>query len=194
VKASRWISAVALVFAIVAGTGFWLQHETSAALRGEIALLRDEQKTLARLRAENERLSAAQVTDAELARLRADRAALMRLRDEIERMKARAEQTASAQQVASAATKAEAAPTPALVLNIALAPNGNLLRDGAPVDFNFEIRQQLAGLRRGDFVKIRCKIPDRSQFDLLNQRMDAFMALAKELGLRMEIIHERGGI
>ena len=191
---SRWLSGLFLVFASAAGVGLWLQHETTAVLQSEIALLRDEQKTISRLRAENQRLSASEVPEAELARLRADRAALMRLRSEIEQMKSRAERTASAMQGAPAATAADAASTPALALSIALGPTGNLVLDGAPVDLNFEIRQRLAGLRRGDFVKIRFKVPDPSQFDTVKQRIDGLMALAKEFELRMEIIHERSGV
>ena len=192
-SAARWLSAGLLVFAVVAGTGLWLQHETSAALRGEIRLLQDERKTLERLRAENQRLAAAQVPDAELARLRSDRAALMRLRDEIERMKNRAEQMGSAQQSANAPAKAEPQAAPALTLHLAVQQNGNLKLDGTPADLNYEIRQRLAGLRRGDFVKVRFDAPDAPYLGFMKQRVNELMALAKELGLRMEIKFEGAG-
>jgi hypothetical protein len=190
VSPGRWLSALLLAFALAAGVGLWLQHETTAALQNEIALLRDEQKTLARLRAENQRLSAAQVPEAELARLRADRAALVRLRDEIDRLKARVEQRASTEQPMPKSAKAGPPATPALTLSIALDPNGNLLRDGAPVDLNFEIRQRLAGLRRGDFVKIRFDVPDAPQVGFMKQRVNELMTLAKEFGLRAEVVFE----
>ena len=190
-SATRWISAGFLGFAVLAGGGLWLQHETSAALRGEIRLLQDERKTLERLRAENQRLTAAQVPDAELARLRADRAALLRLRDEIDRMKSRAEQMGSAQQPAQTPAKAEL--PPALTLHLAVQQNGNLKLDGTPVDLNYEIRQRLAALRRGDIVKVRFDAPDAPYVGFMKQRVNELMALAKELGLRMEIKFEGVG-
>ncbi len=83
-----------LALAAVAGVSFALQRQSAAALQQEIALLRDNERKLALLRAENERLRAAQTPAAELERLRADRAALLRLRTEIEAMRARAEKRA----------------------------------------------------------------------------------------------------
>lgn len=79
-----------LALAVVAGAGFALQRQAAAALREEIVLLRDEQRALARVRAENEKLKAAQIPAAEVERLRADRLAVLRLRTEIEAMQARA--------------------------------------------------------------------------------------------------------
>lgn len=79
-----------LALTVVAGAGYVLQRQAAAALRAEIALLRDEQRALARVRAENEKLKAAQIPAAELERLRADRLAVLRLRTEIEAMQARA--------------------------------------------------------------------------------------------------------
>ncbi len=92
--AFRWLSALFLALALAAGGGLWLQRQSAAELRGEIALLRDDQRELARLRAENQRLVAAQVPDEELARLRADRAAIQQLRGEIERLKTATEEQA----------------------------------------------------------------------------------------------------
>lgn len=94
--AMRWISTASFAGAIVAGAAWWLQRETTAALRSEIALLHEEQRTLAGLRAEHERLLASQVPEAELARLRSDHAALLRLRGEIEQLQARAGQSGRA--------------------------------------------------------------------------------------------------
>ena len=84
-SALRWLSAVLLALALVAGAALWLQRQEADNLRGEIVPLREEQRELVRLRAENQRLAAAQPEAAELARLRADRAAAVRLRGEIEK-------------------------------------------------------------------------------------------------------------
>ncbi len=83
-----------LALAVVAGAGFALQYQAAEALRQEIALLRDEQRALVRLRAENEKLKALQTPATEVERLRADRLAVLRLRTEIEAMQARAEKRA----------------------------------------------------------------------------------------------------
>ncbi|MBI4623853.1 MAG: hypothetical protein HY736_11645 [Verrucomicrobia bacterium] len=90
----RWLSALLLALACVAGASLWLQRQAAAALRDEIVLLREENRELARLRAENRRLVAAQAPAAELERLRADRAAIVRLRGEIEKLKAKTDETA----------------------------------------------------------------------------------------------------
>lgn len=90
----RWISLALLALAIVAGAGFALQRQAASALQQEIALLRSESRELERLRAENERLKAAQAPLAEVERLRADHTAMVRLRADIEDMKARADKRA----------------------------------------------------------------------------------------------------
>jgi hypothetical protein len=77
-----------LVLAVVAGGALWSQRQASAVLRGEIVLLREENAELARLRAENRRLVAQQMSAAEQERLRGDHLAVMRLRDEIEKSRA----------------------------------------------------------------------------------------------------------
>lgn len=88
----RWLPAVLLLVAGVAGAGYALQVQATAALRREIELLQAEQRESGRLRAENERLKAEQAPAAEVERLRADRAALLRLRSEIDGMKRRVEE------------------------------------------------------------------------------------------------------
>ena len=84
----RWLSALLLALAVVAGAALWLQRQAAAQLRDEIALLSAESRQLAGLRAENSKLTGAQVSAAELERLRADRAAVVQLRGEIEKLKA----------------------------------------------------------------------------------------------------------
>jgi len=86
-SALRWLSALLLALALVAGAALWLQRQAAEALRGEIALLREENRDLAKSRAENQRLAAALPSAAELERLRADHAAVARLRREIEKTK-----------------------------------------------------------------------------------------------------------
>lgn len=80
-----------LIVALVAGVTWWLQAQEAAALRAEVALLHEERSELARVSAENLRLTTEQPPAAEIERLRADRAAILRLRAEIERLKATTE-------------------------------------------------------------------------------------------------------
>ena len=87
----RWMSFALLALAAAAALGFALQRTESAALQREIHLLREDSRALVRLKAENERLKAAQTPLTEIERLRADHAAVQRLRDEIEAMKRRTE-------------------------------------------------------------------------------------------------------
>ena len=82
--ALRWLSALLLALALAAGTSLWLQRQAATQLRAEIAQLREDSRDLAKLRAENQRLVAAQVPEAELARLRSDHAAVLRMRAELE--------------------------------------------------------------------------------------------------------------
>lgn len=98
-SALRWISALCLVLAVLIGTAWLLQRQTSAALRTELELLRDENREIARLRAEHQKLIAAQPGAAEVERLRADRAALIRLRAEIDELKSGVERMARAEKL-----------------------------------------------------------------------------------------------
>ncbi|MCX6954246.1 MAG: hypothetical protein NTV51_19010, partial [Verrucomicrobia bacterium] len=88
VNLTRFITVGLFVLATVAGAAWWLQGQTTEALRAEIALLREEQGELARLRGDNQRLAARQVSTEELARLRGDHAAVARMRAEIEKLRA----------------------------------------------------------------------------------------------------------
>ncbi len=92
----RWLSVLLLAAALVAGAALVLQRQSAAQLRDEIALLRDENRQLAQLRAENAKLVAAQPPATELERLRGDRAAVGQLRAEIDRLKVQTEARARA--------------------------------------------------------------------------------------------------
>ena len=86
-NARNLLSLLLLALALAAGAGWWLQRASSAQVRGELALLRDEQRELAKLRAENQRLTTALPPATKLAALRADHAAVVRLRGEIEKLR-----------------------------------------------------------------------------------------------------------
>ena len=86
-NALRWLSALLVALAFVAGAALWLQWQQAAQLRDEIILLREENRDMARLRAENQRLVAEKLPAAELERLRVDHAAVARLRTEIENVR-----------------------------------------------------------------------------------------------------------
>ena len=95
-NALRWLAALLLALAVVAGVALWLQRQAASQLRDEIALLREQNRELARLRAESQRLAAALPPAGELERLRADHAAVARLRGEIAGLRARVEQRENA--------------------------------------------------------------------------------------------------
>ena len=93
-SALRWVSALLLALAVSAGAALLFQRQSAAQLRGEIALLRDENRELAQLRAENSRLVATQPTAAQLEAMRADHAAVRQLRGEIEKLKSETDRQA----------------------------------------------------------------------------------------------------
>lgn len=77
---------------VAAGAGAWAWHwRETAGLRTELEVIRTSAAELARMRAENQRLRAQQVSAEELARLRSDHEALPRLRAEVESVRARVE-------------------------------------------------------------------------------------------------------
>jgi len=69
------------------------QRETEGELRNQLVLQREQSLKLNRLREENRRLVAAQVTEEQLSALRGDRVALKRLRSEIDALKNRAKES-----------------------------------------------------------------------------------------------------
>jgi hypothetical protein len=188
----RWLSVALLVLAVAGGVGLWLQRQSAAALRAELSLLREENRELASLRRENERLLSSQVSVVEWQRLQADHAAVVRLRDEIQNLNQRAEQM----EHANATTRDDPASPlspPALTLKVEIGADGKLSLDKAPLDLNF-LRQRLSGLMKGDRVEIRLQMPEQgklAQSDELQQSTRQMMGFAKELGLKMEIRIDR---
>jgi RNA polymerase sigma factor (sigma-70 family) len=96
--------------ALAGATGLALQANTQAALRREIATLRQENEALATLRAENARLAR---DAADAAELRGDDAALAQLQTEAAALQQRAQAVTRAEQ---AARTAAAAPAPGVDL------------------------------------------------------------------------------
>ena len=181
-RSLRWLSAAVLAIAIVAAARFLLQRQESAALRSEIALLEHENRQLASLRTERDRLLTQKIPGAELERLRNDRAALARLRAEINKLEESAERKARALQ------EPVVERVPALVLNFGLASDGGLLLDGVPADQN-AVRQLLTGFaQRSERVEIRLRVdPTENRMELLKTTFESLGRLGKELGLKMTL-------
>lgn len=185
---SRWVSAGLLVLAIAFGVSAALQWQTGLVLRQEIALRRDDNQVLARLRAENQRLRSAQVSAEEMNRLEADRAALIRLRLEMESLRARTEERGR-----NAATPVEPGPNPpALILKLAAGADGGLTIDGRPVDWA-ALRQRLGALPAGSGpVALRLRGPDfAGRTAEFNQVVEGVKGLVRELGLKLTLAIDR---
>lgn len=86
-KPGRFVALILFAATAVMAGAWRLQRDAAAALRLEADGLREENRELATLRAENQRLTAGLPPAADIARLRADRAAVERLRNEIEKLK-----------------------------------------------------------------------------------------------------------
>ena len=193
----RWLSALLLALAVVAGAAFWLQRQEAADLREELARLREENRELARLRGENLRLEAALPSSVKLEDLRADRAAVVRLRGEIEKttdnLQAREWALAT---VAPATPPAPTTPVaqvpPALVVNISMSGDGSLTSNGQTFEPT-ALRQQLSTLPRGSTFEIRLRPkPDVNvPFDKVKQSLGAIaehaQQSAKDFGLKMSL-------
>ena len=154
----RWLSALLLALAVVAGAALWLQRQEAAGLREELARLHEENRELARLRGENLRLEAALPPADKLEDLRADRAAVVRLRGEIEKTKDNLQ--ARERALATVASAAPTAPTtpvaqvpPAMVVNISVSADGSLTSNGQTFDPS-ALRHQLSTLPRGSTFEI----------------------------------------
>jgi hypothetical protein len=186
---ARWISAGLLAMAAVAGAALWLQRQAAADLRDEIALLRGDQREIARLRTENQRLAEALPPEEKMQELRADRAAVVRLRGEIERTRGNLEARERALETPPVA--APAAPTLKLAVGVSLA--GQLTSSGQPFD-PAALRQQLAALPRGSTFEIVVQLPKAENgvpFDEVGKGVEAVARRAKEiaqeLGLKLSL-------
>ena len=188
---SRWISGGLLVLAMVAGAALWLQRQAAADLRDELALLRGDQREVARLRAENQRLAAALPPTEKMQELRADRAAVVRLRSEIE--KTRDNLTTRERALAAPAPASTEASSPALIATIGMSAEGELAHNGRRFDPT-AFRQQLSALPRGSMFEIRLRMPKTESnvpFDKVKQGADAITEhakqAAKDFGLKMSL-------
>ena len=194
----RWLSALLLALAVVAGAALWLQRQEAADLRDELARLHEESRELARLRGENQRLAAALPPAVKLEDLRADRAAVVRLRGEIEKTKDNLQ--ARERALANVAPAVSAVPTmsvaqvpPALVVNMGMSADGSLTSNGQTFEPT-ALRQQLSTLPRGSTFEIRLQQPKPDAnvpFDKMKQSLGAIAEqagqIAKDLGLKMSL-------
>ncbi len=192
-SASRWLSALLLALAVVAGVALWLQRQAAADLRDELALLRDDQREIARLRTENQRLASALPPAEKMQELRADRAAVVRLRSEIEKTR---DNLTTRERALAAPASAEPAP-PALIATIGVNTYGELTRDGQRFDLA-ALRQQLSALPRGSSFEIRLQMPKADPnvpFDKVKQGVEAITEQAqqgaRDFGLKMSLGMER---
>jgi hypothetical protein len=187
-RALHWVSLAVLAFAIAMFARYLLQRQEADSLRIEIASLEHENRRLADLRTEHDRLLATKVSDSELERLRNDRAALGRLRAEINKLNESADRKARAVQEPASEKQ------PALVLKLAIANDGGLLLDGVPADQN-GIRQLFTQLaRKSEEVDIRLRVdPNETRVALIKTTMEGIVTMGKEAGLRMSLRFEKPG-
>jgi biopolymer transport protein ExbD len=185
-RSLRWISVGLVVVGVVALVRYLIERQESAALRSEIALLQQEQHRVTRLRAENERLVAGKVSDAELQRLRNDRAALNRLRNEINVLETNAEQRAKAIQEPPAGKAAQR-----LILSVG--SDGALVLNDAPVDQN-SLRPHLAKLiGKTEWVEVWLRVAaSNTSRDVIKSTMEAISDLGKELGVKVSFRLDSG--
>ena len=181
----HWLSLGMLAVAIAVAARYFLQRQETAALRTEIAILKQENGQLAELRAENSRLVANKISDPELARLRNDRAALTRLRAEIDKLEETADRKARAMQQPPGQTSV------GTVLNVAVASNGTLTLNGAAAD-QAGLREMLTGFAaRSEPVDIRVQVvPKDTPMSVIKETMDGIAKVAREVGLRMSLKFE----
>jgi phage host-nuclease inhibitor protein Gam len=84
-----WQIAAIGVVTLGVGVALVQQHQVAEELRVEIAVEREGSRELAKLRTENQRLTAGQIAPDKLEALRTDHAAVVRLRAEIEALQRR---------------------------------------------------------------------------------------------------------
>ena len=185
-RALHWISIALLGFAIASGAWYLLRRQESIALRAEMVSLQQENRRLADLRAEHERLLATKISDSELARLRNDRAALQRLRAEINQLNESADRKARAVQEPGSEKQ------PALVLKLAMGTDGGWMFDGVPADDQGirELFARLAG--RSERVDIRFQVDaNERRTDLMKEKLNRIADWAREARLGMSFRVER---
>jgi hypothetical protein len=181
-RGARFTAGLLLVLALVAGAWLWLQRQAAETLRAELALLREQNIELARLRADNEQLKASQLPTQELERLQADHAAVLRLRTEVQRTGESVVEKEKAQGELRAVK---------LTLSVGIGADGQVLLDGE--GFTSEkLRERLAGLARGERIKVNFHSPTggvETETTSKGVKMvtEELRKLAKELGLKAEI-------
>lgn len=84
-----WWQFLPVVLLVVIALVLARQWQVGVELQGEVAKARASEAELAKLRLENQRLTASRVSSEELENLRADHAAIARLRDELNALKER---------------------------------------------------------------------------------------------------------
>lgn len=176
----RWLTITLGVVAFAGAGGWWFQRETTAALRSEVALLREQQREFAVLQVERDRLRGAQPAAAELERLRGDRSALLRLKAEIDELKLRAERLAKA---GTDADRPNPAPATAHAFNITVAADGKLAMAGETIELR-ALQQTFATLTRGESVDIRLAVGEGAKREALMESIKVITALANERGLK----------
>jgi hypothetical protein len=102
---ARFASVALLLAAMIAAGAWLLERQKTAVLRDQIALLREDERELGRLAADNARLKAQLPTEAELSALRADRAAATKLRSELNALQEKITRAEQTQQVREAAAR-----------------------------------------------------------------------------------------
>lgn len=188
---------IAVFLAAVAGVSvsFWRRQET-LRLRQELELAKMISAELARLRLENLRLKAQQVSSAELAALRADHEAVVKLRKEVEVLQRSTEsrpQTLAPAESRFPQESNRVSFSPAASLAMRAGKDGKVSLEGAFVDSSL-LRQQLASLPRGSGFEIRLQIPKTETPGEsaalkagIDQAVKIAAEMAKELGLVMRV-------
>lgn len=186
-NAVRWF--LLGVLAVAVAVALLLQREVNKNLRSEIAQLREDRAEMARLRAEHEKLLAAQPPTADLERLRADRVALDRLRGEIAKMREHADQT---EKRLNEKPREAAKPAAALVLPLRFERNGTVSSGGNVMELA-AVKSRFAGLKKGDVVEVRISSESGVPAQAIKAAMEDVREATDDLGLRLRLNVESEG-